>query len=90
MSGEASFHAGRHRVRPGRTLLLASLEVSEASQETTFHVECPHCHKPFDAVPLEGSAARYHGFKCPHCRLFVPFERVAEQETFESSAETAD
>jgi len=21
---------------------------------------------------MEGSAARYRGFKCPHCRLFVP------------------
>jgi len=21
---------------------------------------------------IEGGAARYRGFKCPHCRLFVP------------------
>jgi hypothetical protein len=37
-----------------------------------FEVECPHCHKPFAAALIEGSAARYRGFKCPHCRLFVP------------------
>ena len=27
---------------------------------------------------MPGSAPRYEGFKCPHCRLFVPFERVEE------------
>jgi transposase-like protein len=41
-----------------------------------FDVECPHCHKPFTAEVIEGSAARYRGFKCPHCRLFVPAARV--------------
>ena len=36
---------------------------------------CPHCKKPFDAELLaEGS--RHEGFKCPHCRLFVPVERA--------------
>jgi phage FluMu protein Com len=40
-------------------------------------VTCPHCHKPFSADVLGGGAHR--GFKCPHCRLFVPFERVEEQ-----------
>ncbi len=39
---------------------------------TGFEVECPHCHKPFSAELIEGSAARYRGFKCPHCKLFVP------------------
>jgi hypothetical protein len=28
---------------------------------------------------MPGRAARYAGFKCPHCKLFVPFERVADQ-----------
>ncbi len=37
---------------------------------------CPHCKKPFDSELLSGSAARYHGFKCPHCKLFVPADRV--------------
>jgi hypothetical protein len=36
---------------------------------------CPHCKKPFDGELLaEGS--RHEGFKCPHCRLFVPVERA--------------
>ena len=39
---------------------------------------CPHCKKPFDAELLDGEAERYRGFKCPHCKLFVPAERAAE------------
>jgi hypothetical protein len=36
---------------------------------------CPHCKKEFDGELLaEGS--RHEGFKCPHCRLFVPAERA--------------
>ena len=26
-----------------------------------------------------GDAARYHGFKCPHCKLFVPLHRAPSQ-----------
>jgi len=38
-------------------------------------IVCPHCKKPFDGELLaEGS--RHEGFKCPHCRLFVPAERA--------------
>jgi hypothetical protein len=48
--------------------------------EQNYEVECPHCHKPFTAQPVSGRAARYAGFKCPHCRLFVPFERIGEHE----------
>jgi hypothetical protein len=44
----------------------------DLAHETGYQVECPHCHKPFTAKVIEGSAARYRGFKCPHCRLFVP------------------
>jgi DNA-directed RNA polymerase subunit RPC12/RpoP len=44
----------------------------------TFEVVCPHCKKPFEAELLAGTAERYTGFKCPHCRLFVPYERVDE------------
>ena len=44
----------------------------------SYEVECPHCHRTFRAELLEGGAERYNGFKCPHCRLFVPFERVEE------------
>jgi hypothetical protein len=38
-------------------------------------IVCPHCKKKFDGELLaEGS--RHEGFKCPHCRLFVPAERA--------------
>jgi DNA-directed RNA polymerase subunit RPC12/RpoP len=44
---------------------------------------CPHCKKPFSGELLaEGS--RHEGFKCPHCRLFVPAERVGEEGDNES------
>jgi tRNA(Ile2) C34 agmatinyltransferase TiaS len=39
---------------------------------------CPHCGKTFEAALMTGaSAPRARGFKCPHCRLFVPFERAS-------------
>jgi endogenous inhibitor of DNA gyrase (YacG/DUF329 family) len=47
--------------------------------DATYDVECPHCHKHFQAEAMSGSAARYAGFKCPHCKLFVPWARVDEQ-----------
>ena len=51
---------------------MAEMPAADASYE----VICPHCKKPFHAEVLAGSAARYHGFKCPHCKLFVPYERA--------------
>jgi predicted RNA-binding Zn-ribbon protein involved in translation (DUF1610 family) len=39
-------------------------------------VTCPHCKKPFTARLMAGAAERYRGFKCPHCRLFVPDARA--------------
>jgi DNA-directed RNA polymerase subunit RPC12/RpoP len=41
-------------------------------------IVCPHCKKPFSADLIGGESLRYRGFKCPHCRLFVPAERVSE------------
>ncbi len=38
-------------------------------------VSCPHCRKPFTAELIEGGAQRHRGFKCPHCKLFVPESR---------------
>jgi hypothetical protein len=32
---------------------------------------------------MEGTAARYRGFKCPHCKLFVPYQRAAERDLLE-------
>ena len=52
-------------------------------QTTGFEVECPHCHKHFTAPLIEGSAERYRGFKCPHCRLFVPLQRATDAELLE-------
>jgi hypothetical protein len=55
--------------------------VSRVRQESGFEVECPHCRKSFAAEPLRGGhAARYRGFKCPHCRLFVPLERAGASD----------
>jgi len=40
-------------------------------------VVCPHCGKEFEGEVLaEQSAPRPTGYKCPHCRLFVPLERA--------------
>jgi len=53
------------------------------AQSTVFDVTCPHCGKPFREELLAGPAARYTGFKCPHCRLFVPYERADERDLVE-------
>jgi hypothetical protein len=51
------------------------MRVSSYTNMTPQLVLCPHCKKPFDGELLaEGS--RHEGFKCPHCRLFVPAERA--------------
>ena len=42
----------------------------------SFDVVCPHCKKPFTATLMAGGAERYRGFKCPHCKLFVPARRA--------------
>jgi transposase-like protein len=55
--------------------------MGEGAQE--YDVVCPHCKKPFRAEVLEGETARHRGFKCPHCRLFVPYERVEERDLIE-------
>jgi hypothetical protein len=40
-------------------------------------VVCPHCGKEFEAELLTSvSAPGPSGFKCPHCRLFVPADRA--------------
>ena len=46
------------------------------SSTETLEVVCPHCSKPF-ASPLMGSG-RHSGFKCPHCKLFVPVDRAGD------------
>jgi phage FluMu protein Com len=57
-------------------------QVSDSSASAPVHtVECPHCGQSFEAELLTGPAPRYSGFKCPHCKLFVPLERVDEEAT---------
>jgi tRNA(Ile2) C34 agmatinyltransferase TiaS len=53
---------------------------AEAAEYT---VSCPHCGREFTAPPLVEPSGRPGGFKCPHCRLFVPFDRAEEQELLE-------
>ena len=50
----------------------------EREAETTTTVVCPHCKKTFEASLMAGDAERYRGYKCPHCRLFVPAARAGE------------
>jgi transposase-like protein len=45
-----------------------------------YEVVCPHCKKTFTAE-LMGEDKRRQGFKCPHCRLFVPYERAETEES---------
>jgi len=52
--------------------------MGDTDQSSGFTIECPHCHKSFEADVVQGQG-RIRGFKCPHCRLFVPYDRVAEQ-----------
>jgi hypothetical protein len=54
--------------------------VNGVTREHSYDVECPHCHKTFAGEPIDGGrAARYLGFKCPHCRLFVPLQRATDR-----------
>jgi transposase-like protein len=46
--------------------------------DEVFDVECPHCHRRFRSKLLGAHSARHEGFKCPHCKLFVAYERGAE------------
>ena len=49
-------------------------------EDNVFEVVCPHCHKSFTAELLEGPSERHAGFKCPHCKLFVAYERSEQVE----------
>ena len=50
----------------------------DARVDTTQRTSCPHCRKPFEAELIEGGVERHRGFKCPHCKLFVPESRVED------------
>ncbi|MDP9491001.1 MAG: hypothetical protein M3P42_02185 [Actinomycetota bacterium] len=48
-------------------------------------MQCPHCRKSFRADLLGPETARA-GYKCPHCRLFVPLDRTDEPDQTAASA----
>jgi hypothetical protein len=50
------------------------------TEAPSFDVVCPHCKKSFSAELLGDGSARQRGFKCPHCKLFVPAERTETEE----------
>ena len=41
-----------------------------------YEVACPHCKKRFRGELIGRAGEPRSGFKCPHCRLFVPYERA--------------
>jgi transposase len=49
--------------------------VSEPAAQAQ-EIVCPHCGKPFEG-DLLSVGTRHEGFKCPHCQLVVPVDRVA-------------
>jgi DNA-directed RNA polymerase subunit RPC12/RpoP len=64
--------------------------MSETLPRESFEVQCPHCHKSFTSPAIEGAAARYRGFKCPHCKLFVPYQRVEANALLEPLSRDPD
>ncbi len=51
--------------------------MARPAAQSRYVVVCPHCGKEFESELLEASdPAGPSGFKCTHCRLFVPFERA--------------
>jgi hypothetical protein len=54
----------------------------------SFEVTCPHCKKPFTAALMAGATPRHQGFKCPHCKLFVPYARAEERDLVEPTGST--
>jgi transposase-like protein len=57
--------------------------VPPTGNDESYEVVCPHCGKAFESELLSGSSERHQGFKCPHCRLFVAYERADEQDLVE-------
>jgi len=49
-------------------------------KDEVFEVDCPHCGRHFRGKLLAGGSAQRAGFKCPHCKLFVAYERTAESQ----------
>jgi DNA-directed RNA polymerase subunit RPC12/RpoP len=52
--------------------------MAERAAKSSDSLVCPHCGKEFEAELLLGETSS--GFKCPHCRLFVPLERAGDPD----------
>jgi DNA-directed RNA polymerase subunit RPC12/RpoP len=50
-----------------------------AKGSTADEMVCVHCGKPFRSEVLAPDT-EHAGFKCPHCRLYMPLERVEEND----------
>lgn len=50
--------------------------MADPAAQSSHSVVCPHCGKEFEAKLLLGASSS--GFKCPHCRLFVPADRAGD------------
>ena len=55
--------------------------MSQTPAPTSYEVACPHCKKRFRGELIGREGEPRSGFKCPHCRLFVPAERAKEPES---------
>ena len=60
-----------------------------AAPDVLHEVQCPHCGKTFIAEVIPGAAERSRGFKCPHCRLFVPAERAVNGDDTAADSDAA-
>jgi transposase-like protein len=49
------------------------------ASESPVELVCPHCKKTFTAELIAGTTERHRGFKCPHCKLFVPVDRARKR-----------
>jgi transposase-like protein len=50
-----------------------------APEHGVFDITCPHCGKHFSGELIAGRSERHTGFKCPHCKLIVAYDRVEDQ-----------
>ena len=58
-----------------------------ARGSAVYNMTCVHCRKAFHAEVL-GPESEQAGVKCPHCKLFMPLERV-EERADEKNADAA-
>jgi DNA-directed RNA polymerase subunit RPC12/RpoP len=51
-----------------------------AAEHEELDVVCAHCRKPFRSEILAPNTGQA-GFKCPHCRLYMPLGRAETDDT---------